>query len=122
MDPQTLRQVRRARDSSAMDFGDELGRTLAEVAGGAWTLPEARERPDVLLQRAREGVPQVVGAVGDAAIVISVSDLARLLRAAVEPTLAEVLAGSGFEPHRSSRIVIGERRAREALKRRGRPA
>jgi prevent-host-death family protein len=119
MDARVLRQIRQTRTASRKDFVEGLGRTLAEVAGGTLTVRKAKDGLSAVLKRAREGAPQVIGSSEDAAVVISVKDLATLLGAAKEPTLADVLKGSGFKPYRGGRIVVGERRTRETLKRRG---
>jgi hypothetical protein len=119
MDARVLKQIRKSRAGSKEDFIEGLGRTLVEVAGGALTVRKAKDGLSAVLKRAREGAPQIIGSTEDAAVVISVKDLAVLIGAAKEPTLGEVLKGSGFKPYRSGRIVVGERRNREPLKRRG---
>ncbi|WP_327209976.1 hypothetical protein [Rhizobium leguminosarum] len=119
MDARVLKQIRKTRTATKTEFAEGLGRTLAEVAGGALTVRKARDTLSGVLKRAREGAPQIIGNTEDAAVVISVKDLAVLIGAAKEPTLGEVLKGSGFKPYRGGRIVVGERRNREPLKRRG---
>jgi len=119
MDARVLRQVRNTRTASRKDFIEGLSRALVEVAGGILTVRKAKDGLSAVLKRAREGAPQVIGSTEDATVVISVKDLAALLGAAKEPTLAEALRGAGFKPYKGDRIMVGERRNREPLKRRG---
>lgn len=119
MDARVLKQIRKSRSVPKKDFVEGLGRTIAEASGGALTVRKAKDGLSAVLKRAREGAPQIIGSTEDAAVVISIKDLATLLGAAKEPTLGEVLKGSGFKPYRGGRIVVGERRNREPLKRRG---
>ncbi|MFF0950857.1 hypothetical protein ACFYE9_25280 [Rhizobium leguminosarum] len=119
MDPRVLKQIRETRTASKKDFVEGLGRTLVEVAGGALTVRKAKDGLSGVLRRAREGAPQIIGSTEDAAVVISVKDLATLLGAAKEQTLGEALDNVGFTPYRGGRIVIGAGRSRETLKRRG---
>ncbi|MCK8780827.1 hypothetical protein M0654_12610 [Rhizobium sp. NTR19] len=118
MDARVLRQISRICTSDE-GYADALARTLSEEAGGAMTVSRAADGLEEALTRACAGVPQVVGAAGDAVVLISVADLAGLLREADTPTLAEALRRSGFEPYRGGRVMVGERRSRGMLKRRG---
>lgn len=119
MDARVLKQIRNTRTASRKEFVEGLGRTLVEVAGGALTVRKAKDGLSAVLKRAREGAPQVIGSTEDAAVVISVKDLAALLGAAKEQTFGEALRASGFKPYRGGRIVVGQGRNRETLKRRG---
>lgn len=119
MDARVLKQIRKTRTAPKKEFVEGLGRTLAEAAGGTLTVRKARDTLSSVLRQAREGAPQIIGSAEDAAVVISVKDLAALLGAAKEPTLGDVLKSSGFKPYKGGRIVVGERRNRETLKRRG---
>lgn len=120
MDGHVLKQIQAIR-SDSQALAADLGWTLAQAAGGALTVPEAEDGFRPLLRRVREGVPQVVGSEDDAAVVISMKDLATLLATAREPTLAQVLKEEGFEPRRLGRSLIKERGAREVLRRNRQP-
>lgn len=119
MEASHLRKIRKTMTESKEDLAKNLGHMLVEMAGETLTVRKARDGLSAVLKRAREGSPQIIGNVRDAAVVISVKDLAALLGDAREPTLAEALEGSGFSPYRGGHITIGERRSREPLKRRG---
>ena len=119
MDVRILKQVREMRTASKNDFVEGLGRTLVEGAGGTLTVRKARDGLSGVLRRVREGVPQIIGSTEDAAVIISVKDLATLLDAAKEQTFGEALDNVGFTPYRGARIVIGAGRNRETLKHRG---
>lgn len=121
MDGHVLKQIRAIRSDSQEAFAVDLGRTLAQAAGRALAASEAEDGFRALLRRAREGVPQVVGSEDDAAVVISMKDLATLLATAREATLAQVLREEGFEPRRRGRFVIKQRGDREVLRRNRRP-
>lgn len=119
MDVRVIKHVREMRTASKNDFVEGLGRTLVEVAGGSLSDRKAKDGLSGVLRRAREGVPQIIGSTEDAAVIISVKDLATLLDAAKEQTFGEALDNVGFTPYRGARIVMGAGRHRETLKRRG---
>ncbi|MGR8925369.1 hypothetical protein ACU8MB_16665 [Rhizobium leguminosarum] len=119
MDVRVIKHVREMRTASKNDFVEGLGRTLVEVAGGSLSDRKAKDGLSGVLRRAREGVPQIIGSAEDAAVIISVKDLATLLDAAKEQTFGEALDNVGFTPYRGARIVMGAGRHRETLKRRG---
>lgn len=66
-----------------------------------------------------KGPPQTIGKLEDLTVVISLNDLAAVIRAAKEPTVAEALEAEGFKPYSGRGIIVGERRNREALSYRG---
>ncbi|MBB3453124.1 hypothetical protein FHT86_001380 [Rhizobium sp. BK313] len=117
MDKRVFRYVRLAGAVSKESFAEDLGRMLADFAGGSLGVRQARDGFAAVLRLAREGRPQIIGSAEDGVIVISVRDLAELLEVAREPTLGETLVSAGFKPYRS-RINVEERRNNERLKRR----
>ncbi|MEA3537060.1 hypothetical protein [Rhizobium sp. CC-YZS058] len=123
MDVRLFKQVRAACNASTEKVADGLVGTIVEIGGDPLTVRKAKDRLSAVLQKARNGVPQLVGGPKkgeEMAVVISVRDLAELVVAArQQETLGEALDAIGFKPYRGAHILVGQSRKRERLKRSG---
>ncbi|WP_339151195.1 hypothetical protein J4T87_0027230 (plasmid) [Rhizobium sp. T1473] len=119
MDSRLVKQLTDMAASAGIDVIKELEVILANSVDGPITVKAARDSFTKVLARAREGGIQLIGKkTEDMAVVISLKDLATLIRSSARNrSFGSALDEVGFNPV-GKRIVIGARKDGPALKRR----
>ncbi|MCS4088590.1 type II toxin-antitoxin system Phd/YefM family antitoxin [Rhizobium sp. BK176] len=100
MDGRLVRQISELGETGDGDGIKELAQVLTAAAGGSLTVKAARDTLSKVLDKARGGDMQVIGRkTEDMAVVISLKDLAALVRSASRPkSFGSALDELGFKP------------------------
>jgi hypothetical protein len=119
MDERLMKRIRDVARTSDQNIETSLIETLVELGGARHTVRGARDKFGAVLGKARNGEAQLIGCTPeDMTVVISLKDLAELVRMVAEPeSFGEALDAAGFKPAVGRRIVVREGREQNPLTR-----